>query len=70
MIYEKLFYSNSKILMPQDENVTSHALLYQTPTFLSIANICENLIKAWCCEMSFWVYYKGLLHDLLSCGTL
>jgi hypothetical protein len=65
MIYETLFYSNSNVLMLQDENGMSHALLYQTLAFHSLPNICENILNACCCEMSFWVYYKGLLDDYL-----
>jgi hypothetical protein len=53
MIYETLFYSNSNVLMLQDENGMSHALLYQTLAFHSLPNICENILNACCCEMSF-----------------
>lgn len=60
-IYETLFYSNSNVFMPQDKNVMSHALLYQTLTCHSLTNICENPLMAWCCEIS--------LLDLFSCGT-
>jgi hypothetical protein len=70
MICGILFYSYSNVFMRQGKNVTSHALLCKIINFHNyLANICENPLREWCCEMSFWVYYKSLLHDLLPFGA-